>query len=117
MKAILDRKATLTKNQENDLCSRIFYSVEVGYSLKSKTFKLNVYKYCDKNGILQRFSKGSEGRYWLKSFLEGNTEVKRKRLKVKHIWGSKGFIIEDHFAKMQQLLVDKNLLDLPEEHG
>ena len=56
-------KKLLEKNQESELCSRIFRFAQVGYPLTSKTFKLNVYKYCDKNGNSHRFSKGSAGRH------------------------------------------------------
>ena len=57
VKAKLNRKATLTKEPKTELFSRILRLAEVGYSLISKTLKLNVYKYFDENGILHRFPK------------------------------------------------------------
>ena len=51
----LGHKATLTKNQETELCSRTFRLGEVEYPLTPKILKLNVFQFCNENGISHRF--------------------------------------------------------------
>ena len=54
----------------------------------------------------------------MESFQKKNPEVKQRkaqRLNLDRVQKINKFIVEDHFAKLQKLLVDNNSLDFPEK--
>lgn len=118
VKSKLGCKATLTIEQERELCNRIFRLADVGYPLTSRMLKLNVFKYCQENGISNKFSKDLAGRYWLKGFLERNPDVRKRkaqRLNPARAQKLNKFIVSDHFEKLKKILNVNNLMTSPEK--
>ena len=117
-KSKLGCNTTITIEQEEELCRRIFRLAEVGFPLTSKLLRLNVFRFCHENGIPNRFSKGHAGRYWLKGFLARNPEVRRRkaqRLNPARAQKLNKFIVADHFEKLKKILSENNLLNFPEK--
>lgn len=118
-KSAMGRKPVLTADQERELSSRIIRLAEVGYPLTSKTLRRCVYNFSAENGIPNKFSTMSKmaGRYWLNGFLRRNPIIRQRKaqgMNPARAQKLNRFIVNDHFTKLKEILVEMDLMDSPE---
>lgn len=119
-KAAMGRKPILTAVQERELSTRIIRLAEVGYPLTSRTLRRCVFNFCTQNGIQNKFSTMSKmaGRYWLNGFLKRNPLIRsRKAQSMNPARAQKlnRFIVNDHFTKLKEILLELDLMNSPEK--
>lgn len=66
IKRKLGRTSLLTKDQETDLCQRIFWLAEVGMPLTGKVLRRSVFTFAEENGLKHTFSQDTK---WLREKL------------------------------------------------
>ena len=115
----LGRNPYLTKEMEDELCSRIFRLCDIGMPITSKFLRHSVFNFCILNNIKHPFDiqKRSAGRKWLKLFLIRHPEVatrKAQKLNPARAMKLNKFIVEDHFQKLRKVMIEKDFISHPE---
>nr|CAH7745913.1 unnamed protein product [Callosobruchus chinensis] len=118
-KSAMGRKPVPTADQERELSSRIIRLAEVGYPLTPKTLRRCVYNFCTENGIPNEFSLMSKmaGRSWLDGFLRRNPIIRQRKAQAMNPARARKlnrFIVNDHFTKLKEILLEMDLMDSSE---
>lgn len=118
-KAAMGRKPVLSADEERELSARIIRLAEVGYPLTSKTLRRCVYNFCTESGIPNKFSTMSKmaGRYWLNGFFRRNPTIRQRKAQAMNPARAQKlnrFIVNDHFNKLREILLEMDLMDSPE---
>lgn len=115
----LGRKSLLTKDQENELCKRIFRLAEVGMPLTSKCLRRSVFTFVEQNGMQHPFSQNTKlaGRKWMSAFYKRNPDVAQRKaqsLNPARAQKVNKFVVEDYFQKLKNVLIDLRLINQPQ---
>lgn len=115
----LGRQTYLSAGEENELCQRIFRMCDIGMPLTPKILRRSVFNYCSMNNIPHPFdpSKAMAGRKWLKRFLKRHPEVanrKAQSMNPSRAIKLNPFIVNDHFQKLRDIMIENQLMDRPE---
>lgn len=118
-KSSMGRKPILNEEQEEDLCRRIIRLAEVGYPLTGKVLRKCVFNFCHANNIAHPFNAAREmaGRFWLSGFLNRHPQIRNRKAQSMNPARAQKlnkFIVNDHFAKLKEILNNIDIMDKPQ---
>lgn len=113
------RHPYLSKDQELELCARIFRLADIGMPITGKFLRRSVFNFCMLNSITHPFDvkKRAAGRKWLRLFLQRHPEVSKRKAQNMNPGRAlklNPFIVNDHFEKLRQILLEEDLMTKPE---
>lgn len=116
----LGRGSLLRKEQEEELCSRIFRLAEVGMPVTSRVLRRSVYTFVEENNIKHTFNKITRmaGRKWMHLFYQRHPEIAQRRVQILNPARAQKlnrFIVADYFTKLENVLVNLELMNKPQQ--
>ncbi|XP_045767620.1 MFS-type transporter clz9-like [Maniola jurtina] len=120
LKKTLGRKFILSDDQEADLVSGILRFAEIGLPVTPLILRRLVYKFCQLHNIKHNFNQHARaaGKHWLKTFLQRNPEISRRKAQFKNPARPQKFkknIVDDHFKRLNEIYDSLDLKSHPEK--
>ncbi|GFN77727.1 tigger transposable element-derived protein 1-like [Plakobranchus ocellatus] len=113
----LGRKPLLSDEEEQLLVDRIARFANIGLPLTAKMIRCYVFKYFEKNNRQHPFTSNLAGEKWFRLFLNRHPHLRHRKAQAMNPARAQKlnrFVVNDHFTKLEQAIIDLDLFDKPD---
>ncbi|KAL0871502.1 hypothetical protein ABMA27_005220 [Loxostege sticticalis] len=115
----IGRRTILTKEQENDLASRIRRLSAVGFPLTPKVIRHQAYVFCEQHGIPNNFNEKAKkaGKDWLKLFLKRHSDISKRKVQILNPGRAQKLnkpIVIQHFEEYKKIYEELDIGNQPQ---